>query len=198
LSSKLWSAVAVVVCAFAVVPWTNDGSKRAKVCFTPGDDCTRFITQQIAKARSELLVQAYQFTLMPIVDAICEAKDRQVAVKVLLDRSNKKDKEPYAATVARLEQCAEVLVDHGVQKAHNKILVIDRTHVITGSFNLTTSAATRNAVNVVLIPDDPEVAEAFAGNFFKRAKAPAPLKERPPRDADVSMSGAPTGATASP
>jgi len=182
LHVKFWYAVGLTVFVLSVAPatWTAHDRKRVEYCFTPGADCTRFIVDRITKARFEVLVQAYQFTSAPIADAICAAKERQVAVKILLDRVNESAKEPYTAIVAKLEKCADVLVDHTVAIAHNKVVVIDRTHVITGSFNLTTAAAKRNAENVVLIPDDPAVAEAYAGNFLERAKVARALKKPQP------------------
>ncbi|MGP0093986.1 MAG: hypothetical protein ACLPKB_29190 [Xanthobacteraceae bacterium] len=41
-----------------------------KPCFTPADDCTSFIVQEIDIATSELLVQGYYFTSMPILQVI--------------------------------------------------------------------------------------------------------------------------------
>jgi phosphatidylserine/phosphatidylglycerophosphate/cardiolipin synthase-like enzyme len=170
------SAVAVAVCAIVVAPptWTTTNEpSRLEACFTPRQNCTKFIIQQIARARSELLVQAYLFTSKPIIEAVCKAKSRQVTVKVLLDRTN--ELERYATTTARLNGCADVLVDDGVKIAHNKVLIIDRMDVITGSFNLT-NAAIRNAENVFLVPDHPRIAEMFAGNFEERARGARPLR----------------------
>jgi phosphatidylserine/phosphatidylglycerophosphate/cardiolipin synthase-like enzyme len=126
-------------------------------CFTPGENCTAFIVRRIAWAKSELLVQAYYLTSMPIVQAICEAKRRGVDVKLLLDKANEQPR--YAETTGLLHQCSYVLIDDKVAIAHNKVMVIDRKHVITGSFNFTPSAQERNAENVLLIPDNPDAAE---------------------------------------
>ena len=44
---------------------------------------------------------------------------------------------------------------------HNKFMVVDGDAVQTGSFNYTTSAATRNAENVLVVQDSPELAKAY-------------------------------------
>jgi phosphatidylserine/phosphatidylglycerophosphate/cardiolipin synthase-like enzyme len=44
---------------------------------------------------------------------------------------------------------------------HNKFLVIDDTHVQTGSFNYTMSAQQRNAENVVVLWNQPDTAAAY-------------------------------------
>ena len=53
-----------------------------------------------------------------------------------------------------------VWIDTRPAIAHNKILIIDGTEVITGSFNFTDSAQNRNAENLVFISDD-KVAQEY-------------------------------------
>lgn len=48
---------------------------------------------------------------------------------------------------------------------HNKFMVIDGKNVQTGSFNYTASAVSRNAENVLLIEDAPQLAEAYQREF---------------------------------
>jgi len=115
---------------------------------------------------------AYFFTDEKIVRAICDAKERRVLVSVLLDRANELNQ--YEGTTKMLDQCAHVLVDDKVRIQHNKLLVIDRTEVITGSFNLSRSAQ-RNAENV-LLTEDPEMAGVFADYFRDRVEHARPLR----------------------
>src|ERR1700688_2042198 len=61
-------------------------------CFTPGQNCTALIVDQINAAQSELLVQAYGFTNPEIIQAIGRAKERGVDVNVILDRVNEQDR----------------------------------------------------------------------------------------------------------
>jgi len=53
--------------------------------------------------------------------------------------------------------------------AHNKVMIIDRKKVITGSFNFTNAADNRNAENVLLI-EDSELAATYIDNWKNRAK----------------------------
>lgn len=48
--------------------------------------------------------------------------------------------------------------------AHNKVIIMDGTSIITGSFNFTKAAQNRNAENVVLI-NDPKIAEYYMENW---------------------------------
>src|SRR5437588_12170911 len=68
-----------------------------RVCFVPDEDCTTLIVRTIDAAKSELLVQAYGFTSGPIIQALVNAKERGVDVKIILDKSNEQ-KQYTAAT----------------------------------------------------------------------------------------------------
>ena len=67
-----------------------------------------------------------------------------------------------------------IIIDQTLGIAHNKIMIIDDTHVITGSFNWTHSAQTRNAENVVVIRGQ-DYCKRFKKNWYKRATAGKPL-----------------------
>jgi phosphatidylserine/phosphatidylglycerophosphate/cardiolipin synthase-like enzyme len=139
-----------------------------RTCFTPGEDCTALIVQQIEAAKSELLVQGFLFNSVPILQAIGDAKDRGVAVKVVLDRVN--EEKPATAATYLLNRRIRPLIDDKVATAHNKVMVIDGRNTITGSFNFTTRAQARNAENVLVVLDDPVVAKAYADNWRRRAE----------------------------
>jgi phospholipase D len=152
--------------------WAGQASAEASTCFTPGENCAAFIVRQIDLARSELLVQAYGFTNAAILNAIARAKERGVVVTTLLDKSNVRNGEPE-------RRCIDVLIDGRSGIAHNKVIVIDGRHVITGSFNFTEAAQKRNAENVLLIANDPELAQRFAANFGQLASKARPSEFKP-------------------
>jgi phosphatidylserine/phosphatidylglycerophosphate/cardiolipin synthase-like enzyme len=154
-----------------------------KPCFTPGQDCTALIVQQIDGAKSELLVQAYGFTSPTIIQAIGRAKERGVDVKVILDKTNAQKR--YTGATYLTNHGIPVLIDDTVAIAHNKAIVIDGRAVITGSFNFTQAAQTKNAENVLLIEDAPALAEAYAANWSRRATVSRPLEELRPSRKDM-------------
>src|SRR4051812_32290657 len=63
-----------------------------EVFFSPGGRCTEAVAGALARARSEVFVQAYSFTSAPIAKALVDAKRRGVRVTVVLDKSNQTDK----------------------------------------------------------------------------------------------------------
>ena len=53
--------------------------------------------------------------------------------------------------------------------AHNKVMIIDGTIVVTGSFNFTRAADEQNAENVLII-SDPTLAVRYGDNWREHAK----------------------------
>jgi phosphatidylserine/phosphatidylglycerophosphate/cardiolipin synthase-like enzyme len=139
-------------------------------CFTPGENCTREIVDEIDSAKVSLLVQAYEFTSYPIIDAIIRANDRGVDVSIILDQDNDRAKRSGQESIAAhlIARGLFVLIDNR-HIAHNKVMVIDGKDVITGSFNFTVAAQDRNAENVLFIRDNAMIAKAYGDYFWRRA-----------------------------
>ena len=64
----------------------------------------------------------------------------------------------------------EVNIDKLPGIAHNKVIIIDQQKIITGSFNFTRSADTRNAENIIVI-DDKIVADRYVQNWLLRSSS---------------------------
>ena len=139
--------------------------KNVELCFTPPSGCAAVIESQISKALSSIYVQAYGMTSPTIVDALIKAHNRGVKVRILLDKSNLKDK------WSKRSLLVDVGIDVGIDKvsgiAHNKVMIIDEQRVITGSFNFTRAADSRNTENVIII-NDKSVANEYLQNWLKR------------------------------
>src|SRR4051812_33385543 len=58
--------VTVAVLALSTAP----ARAELQACFTPGEDCTGLIVQEIGAAQREILVQSYSFTSAPIAKAL--------------------------------------------------------------------------------------------------------------------------------
>lgn len=144
-----------------------------QTCFTPGNDCTGLIVQTIREARSQVLVMAYEFTSDPIEQALLDAKRRHIDVRVVLDKSQTK---PDRRSARLFTQAGiPVVIDAQPAIAHNKVMILDGVSVITGSFNFTLSAQTRNAENVLIVRNAPELARSYIGNWDARARASVPF-----------------------
>jgi phosphatidylserine/phosphatidylglycerophosphate/cardiolipin synthase-like enzyme len=134
-----------------------------EVFFSPKGGCTEAVVREINRARHEVLVQAYSFSSKPIAEALVAAKTRGVQVTVLLDKSN--EAEAYSDLPLLLEQGLAPLIDGHHAIAHNKVMVIDRATVVTGSFNFTHQAEAENAENLLVIKGHAALARTYHDHF---------------------------------
>jgi phospholipase D len=116
---------------------------------------------------------AYSFSAEGVAQALIKAYQRGVDVKVILDRSQLGNRSKRVM----LEQAGiPVLIDTGVAIAHNKVMIFDGQRVITGSYNYSEGAESRNAENLVII-DNKEVAAAYLNNWLSRQSIATTQKE---------------------
>lgn len=137
-----------------------------EVCFTPGQNCTQLIIDRINQAKKSIFVQAYSFTSAPIAKAIVFAARKGVKVKIILDKSQVK-RNRYSSATFFLHQGIATWIDYKPAIAHNKVIIIDESTVITGSFNFTKAAQFRNAENVIII-ENADLAKKYLMNWEAR------------------------------
>jgi phosphatidylserine/phosphatidylglycerophosphate/cardiolipin synthase-like enzyme len=144
------------LCAQAVPPVIE-------TAFSPYEDSTGLVLKTIGSARKTVLVAGYSFTSAPIADALIEAKSLGVDVRVVVDKSNTRQK---WSMIQRLSAGGvPVRINWNYAIMHNKFMVIDGATVETGSFNYTKNAAKHNAENVIVIHDMPPIAERYASDW---------------------------------
>lgn len=100
-----------------------------------------------------------------IADALVKAHHRKVDVKVILDHSNLKASNPLLKEL--INKKIDVQIDKPNGIAHNKILIIDKRIVLTGSYNFSAAAYKRNTENLLVIHDK-TVAEEYTHNWEDR------------------------------
>jgi len=146
------------------------GASEVNTCFTPPAGCGAVIAGLISKAQDSIYIQAYGFTSGEIAKALINAHERGVKVRVLLDKSNIGAKHSKMRDIRKAG--IEVSIDKVSGIAHNKVIIIDKQKVITGSFNFTVGADIRNTENVIIV-NDREVAKRYLENWYDRkSKSP--------------------------
>ena len=151
----------VLIIALPVFAFNVDVTK---VCFSPHGGCTEAIVDQIDNAKSEILIQAYSFTSTPIAKALVNAHKRGIHVEIILDKSNKSKKYNAGDFTAHMGVTTYIDSRHAI--AHNKIMIIDKETIITGSFNFTKAAEEKNAENLLIIKNK-KLAETYIDNWSK-------------------------------
>jgi phosphatidylserine/phosphatidylglycerophosphate/cardiolipin synthase-like enzyme len=139
----------------------------AQVYFSPNGGCTDAIIKEINQAKQEVLVQAYSFTSVPIAKALLNAHKRGVKIEAILDKSQRKEK--YTSATFLANSGIPTYIDHKHAIAHNKIIIVDRTTVITGSFNFTKAAEEKNAENLLIITSA-DMAKLYLENWMEHKK----------------------------
>ncbi len=155
------------------------GTARVQAWFTPGDDATGAIVARLDAARDSVRLAAYLFTDRRIAAALARAARRGVAVDVVADaRQFETGGFPVAGRLARAG--VRVWLQGEYAAFHDKVIVIDAGTdtpvVLTGSFNFTPSAQSRNAENLVALAGSPALAARFAADFERHRAGAARLQ----------------------
>lgn len=142
----------------------RDSPKHYQVGFSPKGDGERLIINAIQDAKKSIELAAYSFTSEPVASALILAHQRGVALRVVVDRGS---------NLRQLHSRWKELHHNGVPIRlngryaifHHKFMVIDGKHLQTGSFNYSANAQLRNAENVLLLFQVPDIAKQYREEF---------------------------------
>ena len=146
------------------VSYDVSASTSISASFSPGS-AEGYVLSVINGARNTLSVAAYSFTSQSVADALIAAHDRGVDVLVVVD--NDEGVARYSKIPLLVKHLIEVRYDSQYAIMHNKFIVSDGTTVETGSFNYSSSAANRNAENVIIINKDSDIADIYEKEFSR-------------------------------
>ena len=145
-----------------------------QVCFSPYQHCASQIIQLINHAKHDIFIQAYSFTLKKMAKALVKAKRRGVTVNVIFDKSNF-DGSFHSSINYLIKNGILIWNDNLSNIAHNKVMIVDRAIVETGSFNYTVSAEKYNVENVLIIHSQ-GLAKQYLENWYRRARLSIPVR----------------------
>ncbi len=135
-----------------------------EVAFSPNNGVTRVVVKAIGEAQHTLLVSAYSFTSKDIAEALLDAKKRGVVVKIILDKSQVSQK--YSSSTFFANQGFDLRIDVKHAIYHDKVMIIDDKTVITGSFNFTKAAETKNVENLLVLRNNLELAKLYTQDWW--------------------------------
>lgn len=156
--------IVCVACSYSSTPLfaSSANAPTIEVYFSPNGGATGAIIRELNNAKKEVLVQAYSLTSTSIGNALVNANKRGVKVIVILDKGQQGKK--YAAADFFFYAGIPTCIDDQHPIAHNNIIIIDQSTVITGSMNFTKAAEERNAENLLVIRGDATLGKKY---FFK-------------------------------
>ena len=165
-ASVFW-ALALCLCLLPSIParsaWgATPFPPRAafEVGLSPRGESLNIILKAINESEDSILAAAYSFTSKPISTALLEAHKRGVHVQVVADKKGNSSR--YTAVTFLANQGVPVRLNGNYAIHHHKFMVVDARHVQTGSFNYSAAAVNKNAENVLVLRDVPELAGIYA------------------------------------
>jgi phospholipase D len=147
-----------------------------EACFTPEQACTEKVVNVINQAKNKILVQAFYVTERRIIDALVNARWRGATVEVLLDKIQLRMKKSRLQHM--INNGVVIKIDYKPEIAHSKVIIADDSTIVTGSFNFTHSAETKNTENLLVIHDK-QIAKRYAENWYNREKESVFIKDLP-------------------
>lgn len=144
-------------------PHTVKSEGTVQVAFSPRGGGQDIINNALHEADRSIMVQAYLFSNKSIAAQLEAASQRGVSVQVILDSSQEKKTNHLVEKL--ISEGIQVRVDHDFHVAHNKIMIVDRKTVVTGSFNYTYASENRNAENVLVIRGNQKLANLYVDNW---------------------------------
>jgi phosphatidylserine/phosphatidylglycerophosphate/cardiolipin synthase-like enzyme len=118
------------------------------------------LVEAIKAARQSVDVAAYSLSLNNVRNALIDAHQRGVAVRVVMESENMDRSDPQKL----IEAGVPLVGDRREGLMHNKFIVIDRSEVWTGSMNFTDSGAYEDNNNLVRIRST-QLAENYTTEF---------------------------------
>ena len=139
------------------------GTTKISAYFSPQDKTVeKALVPLIENAQSYIYLPVFVITHKKLTQALIDAKNRGVDVKIILD----------ATSVRSNHTTHEILREAGIPlktenyagKVHNKSMIIDDKYVITGSMNFSNSGENRNDENCLVI-ENSDLAKFYKGWF---------------------------------
>ena len=119
------------------------------VYFAPEDNVEKIIHGRIAKAKKSVKFMQFSFTSQPLADIMIKKFKEGIDVKGVFEKKGSRTE--YSQYTKMKIENIPVRLDGNRYTMHHKVIIIDDHIVITGSFNLSKNANTRNDENIIII-----------------------------------------------
>jgi phosphatidylserine/phosphatidylglycerophosphate/cardiolipin synthase-like enzyme len=136
--------------------------KPIKTFFCPENKCQKALIAEISRSARSIHFMLFDFTDNEIAQALAEKNKGGVEVRGIMETRNAKGR--WSQYGFLIENGVDVVMDENPHNLHHKVFIIDEQTVITGSYNPTKNANTRNDENLLII-DDRNLALAFLEEF---------------------------------
>ena len=137
--------------------------ENTRVLFSPRGYIAKEIVHIIRAANQEIVAAIYLLSSKYVAKALSKAVERGVSVRLVLDR-DQADKY-YSVDEWMIERGIQIRIVKVVKGLmHHKFLIIDKTILVTGSYNITSDAEYRNHEAMIFTADQ-DLILAFHARF---------------------------------
>ena len=136
-------------------------NQTVKHYFCPEDDCAEQIVDELRNAKKTIYFMTFSFTHSKIASILALKIGQGVGVKGVYEKTKVSKYTQYSFLQL---QGVEVKPDPNKYNMHHKVFIIDNRTVITGSFNPSNNADTKNDENVLIIYDK-DIAGQYVQEF---------------------------------
>lgn len=164
----------LIILALICLPYRHIYACDITPMFSPNGGIQEAIIREIDNENNEIFMAAYQFTDPAIHKALENQKAKGAIVRAVIDGKQRKQTAKYLGNPTY-----DIRFNSSYSIMHSKYLILGNT-IITGSYNFTRSAEVRNAENIIIIKNCPEVVKAYKENWKKLWDEAAiePIKEK--------------------
>ena len=140
----------------------SDGTQ-ISTYFSPKNDTISPLLKEIQSAEKSIYFMAFSFTHDALGDAMRNRFESGINVQGVFEERQVDDR--YSEYNAMKDAGLRVVLDENRGAMHHKVIVIDGETVVTGSYNFSKNAETRNNENLLIIKGNREIAEAYLAEF---------------------------------
>jgi len=144
-------------------PDINIEGTRVETYFSPDDGVADHILEILTQAEESIYFMAFSFTTDEFGQAIRTQAENGLDIAGVMEEQQVKSN--IGTEYDFFKQAGlNVFLDGNEGQMHHKTMIVDENIVITGSYNFSRSAETRNDENILVIYSKP-IAEFFMGEF---------------------------------
>lgn len=136
---------------------------QVEVYFSPDDGVAARLVELVDAAESSIYFMAFSFTSDELAEALLARSAAGVVVSGVFE-ADQVESNTGGEYANLLQAGLDVRLDGNPKNMHHKVIILDERTVVTGSYNFSRSAETRNDENVLIIHDS-AIASQYLAEF---------------------------------
>ncbi len=152
------------LCSFIIFFVSNILFAKTEVLFSPRGAIKDTIIKTINSSEKSIDIAVLIFTTGEIAEALYEAKERGVKIRIIIDRKQEKKRYPVLEFLKEKDFDLRFLKGNTGGFMNHTFAIFDAERLVTGSYNWTEYAEKFNYENAIFI-DEPDTIKSFQEEF---------------------------------